>query len=54
MASAAHNIFSLWAELFSQGREVLALTGGWVSIDGEPMESGEFSTIIADRENLVA
>ena len=53
-ASIAHDVFSLWAELFRHGPEVLQLTGGWTWIDGEPMESGEFSTIVQNREKLVA
>jgi hypothetical protein len=53
-ASIAQNVFDLWADLFSHGPEELELTGGWVWIDGEPMESGKFSTIVEERDDLVS
>jgi hypothetical protein len=53
-ASIAHRIFDLWAELFRHGPEALKLSGEWTWIDGEPMESGELSTIVENRENLVS
>ena len=52
-ASAAHNIFSLWAELFSLAPKVLKLTGAWGWIEGEPAESGKYSTIIVERDKVV-
>src|SRR3954464_7890116 len=42
-ARAAKQIFSAWAELFSQGPEILSLTGPWGWIEGEPPESGRYS-----------
>lgn len=53
-ALIAQGIFGRWADLFSHGPEVLELTGAWSWIDGEPMQTGKFSTIVECRDNLVS
>ena len=53
-AAIAQAVFDLWADLFTHGPAVLELTGLWSWIDGEPMESGRYETIVEDRNELVS
>lgn len=50
-ADAAHSIFGLWADLFSQAPNVLKLTGSYGWNEGE--ENGQYETIIAERDKIV-
>lgn len=47
-------IFELWAQLFSQGSEILELTGAWTWIEDKPEQNGYYSIVTADRDSLVA
>jgi hypothetical protein len=52
-ASMIHRIFDAWSILFANGPNEVVLTGAWGWIEGEPAENGRYSTIVANKDELV-
>lgn len=52
-AIAAYSIFKAWASLFSCGPKRLRLTGSYGWIAGESKETGSYSIVKADRDEMV-
>ena len=52
-AIVAQKIFAAWASLFSNGPKALTLTGAYGWIDGQGAETGSYSVIKIDRDEIV-
>lgn len=52
-AEKAAKILRGWASLFKEGPHKLILTGPWVHIEGEPMETGGYEKLSFDRIDIV-
>jgi len=52
-AIIAGRIFAAWASLLSNGPRRITLTGDYGWIEGESPESGKYSAIKADRDEVV-
>lgn len=51
-AEKAAKILRAWTGIFREGPETLILTGSWVYIEGEPMETGGYEELRFDRSEL--
>jgi hypothetical protein len=52
-AISADKIFTSWASLLSNGPKEIKLTGAYGWIEGENKETGSYSVIKADRDEIV-
>src|SRR5262245_41129438 len=52
-AIVAGKIFTAWADLFSNGPKEIKLTGAYGWIEGESKETGHYSVIKADRDEII-
>src|SRR5215510_12599856 len=52
-AIVAGKIFTAWADLLSNGPKEIKLTGAYGWIEGESKETGHYSVINADRDEII-
>jgi hypothetical protein len=52
-AGDAENVFNAWASLFSIGPKRIKLTGAYSWAEGETKETGRYSKITLDRDEIV-
>lgn len=53
-APRAEKVFTAWAMMFSNGPKKIQLTGAFEWVEGDNIESGHYSKIRADRDEMAA